>query len=136
MAFGKKTPEQIAENQARRTAADAEKLERKQAERAEEELRAYLASPAARARSAFDRVAMIRGWPSISGWSMIWTSPRPTMRQPTQALGGEAPVEEVIACIHVAWTVNLDRRGIARQVRAVGLEQDFAARHQHVGEGL
>jgi len=57
-------------------------------------------------------------------------------RQPMQTLDGKAPVVEVIARVHIARLVNLDRRGVARELRAVGLEHDFAARRQHVGERL
>jgi hypothetical protein len=56
--------------------------------------------------------------------------------QSPQTLRGEAPVDEVIARVHIAWLVNLDRRGVGVQARAVGLEHDLATRGQHVRERL
>jgi hypothetical protein len=55
-------------------------------------------------------------------------------RQPPQSLRREALVDEVIAGVHVARLVNLDRRGVGDEARAVGLEHDLADRCQHVRE--
>ena len=54
--------------------------------------------------------------------------------QSPQTLRGEAPVDEVIARVHVARLVNLDRRGAGGQARAVRLEHDLATRRQHARE--
>ena len=42
--------------------------------------------------------------------------------KPTQSLGRETPVDELVALIHLAGLVDLDSRGVARQVRTVGLD--------------
>src|SRR6478672_9587363 len=56
MAFGKKkTPEEVAAEAAAKQAADADKAAQKAAEQAERERRAFLASPAGRARTAFEQ---------------------------------------------------------------------------------
>ena len=44
------------------------------------------------------------------------------LRQSPQTLGGEAPVDEVIARVHLARRVNLNRRGVGETTRAVGLD--------------
>ena len=56
---------------------------------------------------------------------------RASRRRP---VGGEAPVDEVIARVHVAGLVHLNRGGVGGQARAVGLEHDLAAPRQHVRE--
>src|SRR6185369_14323144 len=54
--------------------------------------------------------------------------------KPAQSRGGKAPVDEAVAVIHLARFVDLDSRGLPRQVRTVGLDDDLAGRRQDVGQ--
>ena len=52
--------------------------------------------------------------------------------KPTQSLGRETPVDELVALIHLAGLVDLDSRDVARQVRTVGLDDELPGRRQDV----
>ena len=55
-------------------------------------------------------------------------------RQSPETLRREAPVDEVIARVHIPRFVNLDRRAVGGQARTVGLEHDLATRREHIRE--
>ena len=56
-------------------------------------------------------------------------------RDPAQAFGREAPIDEVIAGVDVSGAVDLDRGSVVVERRAVGLEDDLAAGLEHAGQG-
>ena len=53
---------------------------------------------------------------------------------PTKSLGGETPVDELVAVVDVSGLVDLDSRGVARQTRTVGLDDQLPGRRQDVGQ--
>ena len=68
---------------------------------------------------------MIRGWPAISGASTSSNPRRP--REPAQTIEArpaKAPVDGVVARVHVAVLVDEHARGVLPAAHAVGLEDD------------
>ena len=54
--------------------------------------------------------------------------------KPTKSLGGETPVDELVAVVDVSGLVDLDSRGVSRPARTVSLDDELPRRRQDVGQ--